>query len=547
MKRGLIIFAVYLLLSLILSWPLTARLGTHLPYGGDAFQTIWDFYWLKNCLTEGSDPFYTNMMFAPEGISLALHDMTWLNSIPSVPLQMVLGNRILVFNILWLLSLSLSGYFMYLYARKHLGDGIPAFAAGCMFTFSTYHLHHGAQLGNMWIGWLPLFQLYLEESLSDRGHLKATGKAAIVLAVAGYTHWYTAAFILFQLLFTFIWMAVTTRPFNWWITWRSIAVALGGAILLLPILLPAMVQSGKVEDDYLKIEQRENYSADFGALVLPSQRHPVFGNCVKPAYSLMKGNITETPIYPGWVMWILFLIAMFAPDPGKGRLLFLSICFLILALGTKPHAFGGSINFPLPYAAFSHIPGLDFIRVPSRFIAPALVFLTLGAGYGLARISSKFQNICARNIFTVLIILLALFDTTIIPMPTRDASAYSEFYTKLAKEEGSPLIFDYPAYTYQEYVYYQTIHGKPTILGYSTYTPPEKMQWLLTLNEEPWKAEELGIRYVIFHKGYPNPSPTGKIVAGTNIVPPEIYFDNFSGYKLIHKDRYIKVYDVTGG
>ena len=27
-------------------------------------------------------------------------------------------------------------------------------------------------------------------------------------------------------------------------------------------------------------------------------------------------------------------------------------------------------------------------------------------------------------------------------------------------------------------------------------------------------------------------------------VPPEIYFENVAGYKLIHEDKYIKVYDL---
>ncbi len=545
-RRGLIIFAGYLILSIILSWPLTAHLTTHLPFGGDAYQTIWDFYWLNKCLTEGGDPFFTNLMFAPEGIGLALHDMTWLNSLPSVPLQIITGNRILVFNLLWMLALSLSGYFMYLYARRHLGDGIPAFAAGCMFAFSTYHLHHGAQLGNMWIGWLPLFQIYLEESLSDKNRIKATGKAAIVLAIAGYTHWYTAAFCLFQLLFTLIWTLITTRPFNAGPIWRSIAITVCGAVLLMPILLPAMIASGKVENEYLKIEQREMYGADLGAMVMPSPRHPVYGNIVKPAYSLIKGNITESPIYPGWVLWILFLMAMLVRNPMRGRLLFLSLCFLILALGTKPHAFGGSLNIPLPYTIMAHIPGLDFIRVPSRFIAPALVFLSLAAAQGLTLIGSRIPNLRTRNTWIIVVILLALFDTTILPLPTRDASTYSEFYTELAADKADTLIFDYPSYTFQEYLYYQTIHGKPIISGYGVYLPPERAQWIVSLNDEPWKAEQLGIRYVIFHKGFGNPSQKGTITVGTHEVAPEAFFDNFSGYKLIHDDRYVKVYDVYG-
>jgi hypothetical protein len=50
-RRGLLIFAAYLLLSIILTLPLVLHLTTHLPFGGDAFQTVWDFWWLKKCLS----------------------------------------------------------------------------------------------------------------------------------------------------------------------------------------------------------------------------------------------------------------------------------------------------------------------------------------------------------------------------------------------------------------------------------------------------------------------------------------------------------------
>ncbi len=540
-RFGIWIFVLYLLLALAMSFPLAMHLTTHLPFGGDAFQTIWDFYWVHKVVTEGGDILHTNLMFAPDGVSLALHDITWLNSIPSVPLQMILGNRILAFNILWILSLSLSGYFMYLYARRHLGDGIPAFAAGCMFAFSTYHLHHGAQLGSMWIGWLPLFQLYIEDAFDGRGRIKDTGKAAIVLALAGYSHWYIAAFCLFQLFFTLIWKLITARPFDAAPIFKSLAIGVFGAILLLPILLPAAIESSQVENEYLKIQQREYYGADIAAMFIPSPRHPLFGRAVGPAMGLVTGNITEAPVYPGWILWILFIVAMFSRGPGWPRTLFLALCFLILSLGTKPHFLGHAIGLPLPYAAFEHIPGLDFIRVPARFMAPAMLFLSLGAGAGLSHVISRIGKPGIARVVGIAVIILALFDTTILPLPTRDTTKHSGFYAELANMDDG-IVLDYPVYTYQEYLFYQTLHHKPIVCGYGIYIPDEQARWLVSLNDEPWKAEPLGVKYVIFHKGFRNPSPGGTILINGVQYPPDIYFERVAGLKLIHEDDYIKVF-----
>ena len=543
-RCGLIIVAVYLILTLLLTLPLTFHLTTHLPFGGDAFQTVWDFWWLEKCYSEKINPLYTTYMFAPEGTSLALHDMTWSNSLLSVPLQWVLGNRILIFNLFWLASIVFSGYFMYLYSRRHLGDGIPAFAAGCLFAFSTYHLHHGPQLGSMWIGWLPLFQLYLEEALSSGGRWKSAAKASIILAVAAYTHWYLAAFCIFQLLQTFIWNGFTFRPFPAASIVRSIFILAAAAILTLPILLPAAIESGKVENVELKIEQRERYGVDAASLIIPSPRHPVWKNYIKPLYTRISGNITESPVYPGWVLWLLVIAALIGRAAGRWRFVFFSFCFLILALGTKPHFLGHEAAVPLPYKLFQYIPGLDFIRVPSRFMAPAMLFLSLLAAQGLAYIIGKIRGVKAPIYIGVVIILLALFDTTILPLPTRDTTKYSDFYSTLAKEEGDFLIFDYPAYTYQEYLYYQTIHEKPIISGYGIYLSPERTEWLISLNDEPWNIEGLNVRYVILHKGYKNPSRKGTISYEDYEFPPMVYFWEATRYIIIHDDRYIRVFKV---
>ena len=142
------------------------------------------------------------------------------------------------------------------------------------------------------------------------------------------------------------------------------------------------------------------------------------------------------------------------------------------------------------------------------------------------------------------IIILALFDTTILPLPTRDTTKHSDFYTTIAKADGDFLVFDYPAYTYQEYMFFQTIHEKRMLSGYGIYLSPERVEWYLVLNEHPWDAEDLPIRYVIFHKGYANPSPSGTIDVNGYRIPPEGYFDGIGGIKLVHDDKYIKAYKV---
>jgi hypothetical protein len=80
--RAALVLLVFGFLSVIMTWPLAARLTTHVPVGvgGDAWVHQWTFWWLKRCVTQGLNPFYTDLLFSPDGVSLTAHNIagiTW--------------------------------------------------------------------------------------------------------------------------------------------------------------------------------------------------------------------------------------------------------------------------------------------------------------------------------------------------------------------------------------------------------------------------------------------------------------------------------------
>ena len=92
-NRTLILWASYLLITIVLTWPTAQHVTTHLPGdGGDDPAIAWNLWWVKHAmLNEGRNPFQTDFIFYPIGINLAFYTLTVLNAVTALPLVLNLG------------------------------------------------------------------------------------------------------------------------------------------------------------------------------------------------------------------------------------------------------------------------------------------------------------------------------------------------------------------------------------------------------------------------------------------------------------------------
>src|SRR5215218_402051 len=73
-RNHLLPLALYLLITVVTTYPLILHFGTHLPGDGrDAWQNYWDYWWLRTALGEGHNPYQTPLLYAPYGVPLYLH------------------------------------------------------------------------------------------------------------------------------------------------------------------------------------------------------------------------------------------------------------------------------------------------------------------------------------------------------------------------------------------------------------------------------------------------------------------------------------------
>ncbi len=174
LKTHLLPLGVFLLLSVLFTWPLLLNFGDHVVSNGDSgdiWAHLWNIWWVKHALTVlHTSPFHTDYIFYPGGVSLRFHALNQLGGLISIPLQALFG-LIPAFNTLVLFNLTMAGFGAYLLARYVLTlinpdrqpSLLPCLAAGIAFAYSAGESSFVrlGQLELMSIEWLPFATLFL--------------------------------------------------------------------------------------------------------------------------------------------------------------------------------------------------------------------------------------------------------------------------------------------------------------------------------------------------------------------------------------------------
>ena len=171
------------LLTLVMTYPLIRRFTSAIPGDGfDGWQNYWNLWWVRQALlVEHTHPWFTDMLYAPVGVSLLFHTLNLFNGLTTLPLQLAWG-LFPAYNSAVLFSFAMSGLGAYLLARYVLGphsSRLAAFAAGIIFTFSPFHIAH--LLGHMQVismEWMPFFALYLLRTVESEWANRQISKSA---------------------------------------------------------------------------------------------------------------------------------------------------------------------------------------------------------------------------------------------------------------------------------------------------------------------------------------------------------------------------------
>ncbi len=425
---GLIAPAAYLLLSLLLTWPLVMHFGTHVPGDGiDDPSLAWNLWWAKHALVDQpQNPFACQWQFWPVGINLAFYTLTLLNGMLSIPLQAVFG-VVPAYNVLLLSSFVLSGVGAYLLCREFLGRsrrlaGWPSLAGpligGALYAFASSKLFYAA-LGQGNIAssqWAPFAALYLVRMSRPAGRgrgLRDAALAALFLALQAYAELTFASFLLIFAVLAFLWGAarlLSGRHTQNAVRWGSPALtrllarfalfAVLCTLALTPFLVN-MLPDLSAEGDFFTAGGgfADVFSADLAGYAFPTQLHPVLGGVIR---SLAQNAITQPDglgwpvdkgqhIYIGYTALVLAAVGLWAGRrrPGTWFWAVAAFVFFLLTLGPSLRVAGRDLGVPLPFAVIERLPFFKGNRYPSRYSVMLLLSLAPLVAAGVSRLTSR--------------------------------------------------------------------------------------------------------------------------------------------------------------
>ncbi|WP_298685298.1 hypothetical protein [uncultured Methanomethylovorans sp.] len=490
---NILVFIAYIFLTIVFTYPVF--FSKMVPGEADVHFYLWDLWWFKKSFMDLSSPYFTPYLFYPNGVNLAFSAITPFNGILSVPLQFIFGLT-RTYTILWLLSFIISGYGTFLLVRYLSKNSKAAFVSGLIFMFSPYHFAHSlGHLNLLSIEWIPFYVLFFFKTIKE-DNFKNSIYAAFFLLLVFLSEYTYAVYLCIFTAFFLLYYIFEDRNYivNKNVIIKLFLMALSFSILVLPFAYPLLKELLLSKSSYMYSAGFVTYSADLLAFFVPSKFHPIFGQFVLPIYQNFTGNVAEFTVFAGYTVLILSMIAILRIRTKEVKFWALStLVFFIFALGPLLHVNGlftgtiENINFavPLPYAIIMKIPIISIARVPSRWDAIVMLNLSVLAGYGLSYLYNRlekrsFWDISASNYLMIVFAALILFEFLAVPYPVANMEI-PEFYNSLSEDPEDYAIFEVPNIGYlafPEYMYYQTLHEKKILTGY-THIPESSMKFVI--------------------------------------------------------------------
>jgi hypothetical protein len=364
------ILLLYIVLVVVMTWPLTANLGRNIigPFYGDNLEYTWKIWWFKHALVDlQQTPWIQPELFYPYGYPLAYGEVTPIHTYLGILATLMFG-PVSTYNLFIILSTILSGYFTFLLVRELTGNAAGGIVAGIIFAFCPYRMARIAgHLPLVDTQWLPLVFLFTERFFCRRRWQDAA-LAGVFYSASALSSWYYG--IMLALLIPVYVLARVERP----VAGNRRRYALGGlaflgvsCVLVTPFLLPygEVMHQGTAN---IPLEQAALWSASLTDYATPNPRHFLWGDWVRNRLSAFAGDLPYEFILTWGVLPTLLAISgwRFVPRPFRRGLGWWIGVSIVLSLGPVLKLFGFVPTLPLP-TGFAEIVnnGLDWLGTHS--------------------------------------------------------------------------------------------------------------------------------------------------------------------------------------
>lgn len=523
---------VYAALAVVMTWPVVARLGTHLVGDGDDMWVhYWNGWWIKRVLEQGGSPYHTDLLFHSDGVSLLYHNFGWVNILLWLGLEPLVGG-VAGYNLVYLIHIPLCGLAMFALVRKLTKSYSVAFLGGLIFAFWPYRMLDANHPNMISTEGFPVLMLALLRLFRGERPVWSGVLGGAILAVIGYMRWQLVILAGFMVAAYLLYALVWERERWTWRTGMGLALmVIVASALVAPALYPLVrdqLAQGVSEDIF--IVESDSRKQDLLAWILPQHQHVLSGlyNKVFPAYGYSRER-SRFSAFPGHVALALAIVGVAAQRKKEETWFWAGLALVCLVFAWGPHLRFNTMlhtDIPLPYRLIGWLLPIKLLRNPHRFTALLGLPVAVLASYGalalkgrLAERRSGRRRVLSR-VWPVLIASLILLDYWSVPTVTVSAGV-PDFYSAMAKESGDFALIGIPGsrgHT-EYYMYYQTVHGHPILGGHVSRLPPDALDFSSSIpliagmyDEAPQRTcppdlsrqlsqlSDAGFRYIVLHK-----------------------------------------------
>lgn len=506
---GLAAAALYVALTLAISWPLPTVMGRAVAGDlGDPLLVIWIMVRVSQGLTRvmaGDWSAFAAMwdanIFYPVPKTLAYSEHFAGQALLTLPVWWTTGNPILIYNLATLASFVLTALATFWLTRAFTGGFVAPLAAGVFAAFNAYRLElELAHLHVLTIQWFPLALLAMHRYIERGIWTWLAGLVACLVMMnlsSGYYMLYATPLVA---VFGLIDMRVQNRlrDTN---RWLGFAVAAPAVILLTsPFILP-----------YLEMQRQTGFVRPLADVIAHSARFEQYATYVLPwaqipiallVVGLAGGVLRRGPTARAYIGATAALLA------------------LAFALSLGPYIQPWGVRGPY-WLLYTYVPGFTGLRVVNRYGALVLVLLAVGAGFGAAWIASR------RPVGSVIVAAATVMflwqvwparSSINVPLPSPELAAVPEYldpsphlpaiYREVQALPSDAVLLELPFgdYWYDlRYMFFSATHGRRLVNGYSGFFPPSYLarQRVLTkplLDPERAAPALAGASHVIVHR-----------------------------------------------
>lgn len=390
---------IYVVLAAVLYWPVAPWDSTHViagPVGhgwGDPTQTLWFLEWMSFALRHGLNPFHSNYLNYPIGVSLANNTLSPLLGVLGAPITLSLG-PVVALNVLLRLAFASSAASMFVVLRTWC-RWPAAFLGGLFYGFGPYMITQGhSHLDLVFAPIPPLILWCLYELIVTRRH-RPLLVGAVLGALCGAQVLIDPEVLALLAVVTGCGLVVaaalnfrTLRQRVNDLAWASTSAFVVFAVITGYVVWAMLVAPGHVVGPVQPVTTLRAYSADLLGWLMPTS-YQLFAPATLSSHSdaYVALNLTENVTYLG--LPLVLFVGLAAVYWRRQRVLLtsalLALVAFVLSLGPYLIINARDTGIPMPELLLEHLPVFDSI-VPARFGLVVSLFVAIVLAIGADRL-----------------------------------------------------------------------------------------------------------------------------------------------------------------